>query len=87
MLLVLQLIELLFTLLNLAILARVLLSFINPNPYHPLVQLIYRITEPLLAPIRRVVPPIAMFDLSPLIALIVLNVIERVVLAGLGGRF
>ena len=37
------------------ILIRVILSWIRPNPYNPFVQVIYKLTEPVLAPIRRIV--------------------------------
>jgi YggT family protein len=58
---------------------RVLLSWVNPNPYspiatHPAVQVLYRITDPILEPIRRIVPPVGgMLDLSPAIALLLLE--------------
>ena len=71
-------VNLLFTLLNLAILARVLLSWVRVNPYHPAVELLYRITEPILAPLRRVIPSIGMVDLSPVIAMFLLQIIGQV---------
>ena len=49
------------------LLIRVILSWVNPNPYNPIVQILYRLTEPVLAPIRRVLPPMGGFDLSPLV--------------------
>ena len=84
---VLQFIDLAFTLLNLAILGRILLSWINISPYHPIAQALVRITEPILGPIRRIVPPVAMFDLTPMIALIALSIIERIIFSMLGARF
>ena len=78
-------VNLLFTLLNLAILARVLLSWVRVNPYHPAVELLYRITEPILAPLRRVIPSIGMVDLSPVIALILLQIIQEVLVAIIRG--
>jgi len=78
-------IDLLFTLLNLAILARVLLSWVRVNPYHPAVELLYRITEPILAPLRRVIPSIRMVDISPVIALILLQIIQEVLVAIIRG--
>jgi len=76
-----DLIDVLFNLLSLAIVARALLSWFNINPYHPLVVFLNRVTEPILAPIRRIVPPIGMIDISPLVALILLQVIRQVLLA------
>ena len=49
------------------LLIRVILSWVNPNPYNPIVQILYRLTEPVLAPIRRVLPPMGGLDLSPLV--------------------
>jgi YggT family protein len=66
---------LLLQVLNLAILIRVLLSWFPINPSNPLVRLIFDITEPVLAPFRRVIPTIGMIDLSPLAAILVLGVL------------
>lgn len=49
------------------------------RPTNPLVVAVHEITEPLLAPIRQLLPRFGMIDLSPFIAIIVLNVIGRVV--------
>lgn len=52
------------------ILIRALISWVNPDPYNPIVQFLYKTTEPILTPIRRIIP--VQFgigiDLSPLIA-------------------
>lgn len=78
-------VDVFFTLLNLAILARVLLSWVRVSPYHPAVELLYRITEPILAPLRRVIPSIGMVDISPVIALILLQIIQQVLVAVIRG--
>lgn len=55
------------------IIARALISWVEPNPYNPIVQFLYKITEPVLRPIRRILPLRGMgFDISPLIAIIIL---------------
>jgi len=59
-----------------AVLIRVLLSWIHPDPYHPAMSVLARLTEPLLLPARRKLPPIGGIDLSPLAVLIVLTLIE-----------
>ena len=64
----------------LVILARVLLSWINPRFDGPLGRFVYETTEPLLAPIRRLLPQTGGIDFSPLILLIVLGLLTRVVL-------
>ena len=68
-----------------AILIRVLLTWVNVNPYrpaidHPVVQVLYRITDPVLEPLRRVIPPIrGTFDISPIVALFILEILRRIV--------
>ncbi|MCH8062000.1 MAG: YggT family protein [Chloroflexi bacterium] len=63
-----------------ALLARVVLSWIKLSPTNPLVVIVFQITEPMLAPIRRVLPRMAMIDLSPMVALIIIIVIQRLLL-------
>ena len=55
------------------IIARVIISWIASQSHHPLIPLIYQLTEPVLRPISRLVPPLGGIDLSPLIALIALR--------------
>jgi YggT family protein len=55
------------------IIATVILSWVGARAQHPLIPLIYQLTEPALRPFRRVIPPIAGIDLSPLFALIVIR--------------
>ncbi|MFT7600094.1 MAG: YggT family protein [Acidimicrobiales bacterium] len=67
-------------------LARVILSWFRPSPgspIYPIVDVIERITEPVLAPIRRVLPPMGGFDLSSMIVLIGINWILIPVVRGL----
>ena len=71
-------IDILFYILLAAILGRVIISWINLSPDNPIVVLIYGITEPILAPIRRILPSTGMLDLSPTVALIVMIVIREV---------
>ena len=63
-----------------ALLARVVLSWIKLSPTNPLVVIVFQITEPMLAPIRRVLPRMGMIDLSPMVALIIIIVIQRLLL-------
>ena len=49
------------------LLIRVIFSWISPHPTNPIYLLTYRVTEPVLAPVRRVLPPMSGIDLSPLI--------------------
>lgn len=80
-------INILFTVLELAILARVVLSWFRVAPYHPAVAFLYQITEPILRPLRQVIPPLGMIDISPIVALILMDIVRQIiraiVLAGL----
>ncbi len=73
-------VNLLVRVLFFALLARVVLSWINLSPTNPFVVIVYQITEPILAPIRRVLPRMGMIDLSPTVALILIIVIQRLLL-------
>ncbi len=66
--------------LNLAIFARILLSWMPMDRENRLVRIVYEITEPILGPIRRVLPALGGLDLSPLVALILIRVAERVLI-------
>lgn len=63
----------------LLILARVILSWVDPGGRSRFAAFVISTTEPILAPVRRILPPTGMFDLSPLIVLLVLGVIMRTV--------
>ena len=58
-----------------AVLIRVVISWVKPNWQHPLHYLSVQFTEPLMAPIRRIIPSIAGLDLSPLILIVLLKTI------------
>ena len=63
----------LLTALNWLIIIRALLSWVSPDPLNPLVQFLYAVTEPLLAPFRRILPSYAIgFDFSPVFALLLI---------------
>lgn len=53
------------------ILIRALLSWVNPDPFNPIVQILQRMTEPILSPIRRILPPMGI-DISPMIAFVII---------------
>ena len=76
-------IDLLISALSLAIFGRVILSWILPKANDPFSKFLQQITEPILQPIRQFVPPMGMFDLTPMIALLVLNVLIRPVVLSL----
>ena len=65
--------------LNVAIFGRVIMSWVAPNPRNPLSMLIIQITEPILGPIRqgisKIAPKLGMLDLSPMVALALINLV------------
>ena len=68
------------------IIIRAVLSWVNPDPYNPIVQFIERATEPLLAPFRRIVPAHQIgIDLSPLFALLLLYFLKIFLVQTLAG--
>lgn len=59
------------------LLARILMSWIpNLDRYNPIVQFLYQVTEPVLEPARRLIPPIGMMDISPIVVFIVLGILQ-----------
>ncbi len=63
------------------VLIRVVFSFVSPFPTNPLSRLAWQITEPVLAPVRRVLPPMSGLDLSPMVvgigAIILISVLNN----------
>jgi YggT family protein len=62
------------------ILARVVISFVGADSYHPIVPLVMQLTEPVLKPIRRVLPAVSGIDFSPMVALLAIT-LARVLIA------
>ncbi|MEJ7754471.1 MAG: YggT family protein, partial [Candidatus Limnocylindrales bacterium] len=63
----------------LVVLGRVLVSWVDPQFGNPVSRFLFETTEPLLAPVRKVMPQTGMFDFAPLVLLLVLGVLMRVV--------
>ncbi len=59
------------------IIVRALISWVNPDPYNPIVRFLYRVTEPVLRPIRYRLPTAAMgLDLSPVVVILILTLLQ-----------
>ena len=63
-----------FSILTWLILIRALISWVNPDPYNPIVQFLYKTTEPILEPIRRIIPFSLRIgiDISPIVAFLII---------------
>jgi YggT family protein len=76
-------IVMLFQILSLAILVRVLLSWVDPMGNMRITQVMRDLTEPMLAPIRNLLPNMMMFDFSPIIAMLLLQALQRLIVVAI----
>lgn len=69
-----KILEVLFTILYWLILIRALISWVNPDPFNPIVQFLNKTTEPILEPVRRILPASLRFgiDISPIIVFLLI---------------
>ncbi len=82
------LVRVLFQAAYVLLIIRVVLSWVpGIGPDHPAVQFVHRATTPMLAPIRRVMPPVGGLDLSPLVAILLLTLVQSLVIGLLEGAF
>ena len=70
-----NLIRYLCQVLTLAIFVRVIISWFSPSSTNRLAIILYQVTEPFLAPLRRIIPRVGMFDFTPFVAIIILRLI------------
>ena len=74
----LRFIDILFDFYSFAIIVRSLLPWLGVGNYHLVMQFLIQITEPVLAPLRRYIPPMCGLDLTPMAALLVIWLVEQV---------
>lgn len=80
MLAVAQVIDLAFSVYTLIVLARAIISWVNPDPYNPIVRFLHSATDPVLDRMRRWLPlQFGGFDFSPLLLLVALTFVQRLV--------
>ncbi|MFC1920423.1 YggT family protein [Chloroflexota bacterium] len=72
--------DLLFQALTFCICVRAIMSWITPGQTNIITKVFYQITEPILSPLRRILPSFGVMDLSPMVAVIVLQVISLFIL-------
>jgi len=63
-----------------AIFVRIILSWVSPGQYNPATAIITTLTEPVLRPVRRLIPPLGGFDISPIFVIIGLGALTRVLM-------
>ena len=78
-----SIINIAFEILTYIIFIRVILSWFPHNPYQPLIKLIYQVSNSILAPIRNMVSPIGGIDISPIIAIFMIQLIKNIILKSL----
>ncbi|MEZ5066921.1 MAG: YggT family protein [bacterium] len=81
MLAIAQLVSTLAQLYVFILIGRVICSWVNADPYNPIVRFIYQATDPFLERIQRIVPPIAGLDFSPFIAILIVQILIQGFLA------
>lgn len=74
-------ISILATVLTLAVFIRALLSWIMPNESGGLTRVLLDVTEPVLRPIRRILPPVSGIDFSPIVAMIAIQVVSNILIS------
>ena len=77
MIIIVQLIHLIAQIITILVIVQVVLSYFM-SPFHPIRQAVDRFVEPMLAPIRRVMPPMGMLDFSPLVLIILVQIIDTI---------
>ena len=76
-----QIISLFFQIYIFIVIARALVSWVNPDPYNPIVRFLFNATEPILSRMRRYLPlQLGGIDLSPIALLVALSVVEQILL-------
>ena len=73
-------IQLAVQLLSLVIILHILMSWVQLEPWHPVRRFLDQLVEPILRPFRNAIPPVGMFDLSPMVALIFIQVLGQILI-------
>ena len=80
MILLIDIVQWAATIFSILVFARVIISWMGRGSTHPLVLLVYRLTEPVLAPVRSILPSFGGLDFSPVLVLIGIQVLEQVLI-------
>jgi len=74
-----QVVNIIFEVLIWLIIVRCILSFVRHDPYQPLIRFVYDVTEPIMAPFRRLIPAAGGMDFSPIVVLLALTLLQGLV--------
>lgn len=66
-----------------ALIVMIILSWVAPNASHPGALLVMQLVEPIMAPVRKVIPPLGMIDLSPIVVFIAINLVDGLLVGSL----
>lgn len=77
---IIELVNIVFQILSYLIIGRCILSFFNHNPYNPIISFIYDVTEPVMAPFRRLLPNMGGIDFSPILAIFAIELARTVII-------
>ncbi|MCS7199651.1 MAG: YggT family protein [Caldimicrobium sp.] len=73
-----EVVDLLLTIYVWLIIARAIISWVNPSPYHPVVRFLDKVTEPVLHPLRRIIPSIYGLDLTPIVVIFFIYFLKEI---------
>ncbi len=79
MIYVINLVNILVQLITILVIVKIFLSYFM-SPYHPVRLWIDRVVNPMLRPIQRILPPLGMFDFSPLVLIILIQLVGRIII-------
>lgn len=79
-----DIINVLFLIFYVLLFASIILSWVRPNPYHPvwgpIIRIVSAVVDPILNPVRRLMPPMGGLDFSPMVVLLLARVLQRVII-------
>ncbi|MDD4776311.1 MAG: YggT family protein [Syntrophomonas sp.] len=77
---IIQVVNIVFEVLIWLVIVRCILSFVRHNPYQPLIRFVYDVTEPIMAPFRKLIPAAGGLDFSPIVVLLVLSLVQSMII-------
>ncbi|ACI21241.1 MULTISPECIES: YggT family protein [Thermodesulfovibrio] len=78
-----NILDIILTIYSFIVIIAAVISWVNPDPYNPIVRFLYRVTEPLLRPIRKLLPFRLPVDISPLILLLIIYFLQKFLITSL----